>query len=108
MAQWYQVNADVLNIRKGPGASYEDIGNLYKGDKIETIGEALGGWLKIKAISHNNGPWFLPPEQLSSWCHSGYCTAIDNPTPPEPEPIAIPEYLIAHFADGTERRYLPE
>jgi len=85
MSQWYRVNADALNIRQGPGASYQDIGDLLRNDQIETS-EVLGGWLHIVSISRNGGPWLMPPDPLNSWCSGAYCVAIDPPVTPPPPP----------------------
>ena len=30
------------------------------------------------------------------------------PPPPAPAPITIPDYLVAHFSDGTSKKYVPE
>ena len=40
------VNTDNLNVRKGPGTSYESIGKLNTGAKVEVISES-NGWSKI-------------------------------------------------------------
>lgn len=40
------VTADVLNVRTGPAASYKDVGDLKRGDKVE-IHETKNGWYRI-------------------------------------------------------------
>ncbi len=40
------ITADSLNVRKGPGTSYESIGYLHKGDQVTILGES-NGWYKI-------------------------------------------------------------
>ena len=40
------VNTDGLNVRKGPSTSYESIGNIDKGTRVEVISES-DGWSKI-------------------------------------------------------------
>ncbi len=51
----YRVNSkaptsDPLNVRSGPGTSYDDIGDLIEGDLVY-CSEISGSWLKIKQIS---------------------------------------------------------
>ena len=41
------VNADRLNVRKGPSISFDIIGKLSGGDKVKVIGES-NGWYKIE------------------------------------------------------------
>ena len=41
------VNADSLNVRKGPSISFDIIGKLSGGDKVKIIGES-NGWYKIE------------------------------------------------------------
>lgn len=41
------VNADSLNVRKGPSISFDIIGKLSGGDKVKVIGES-NGWYKIE------------------------------------------------------------
>ena len=41
------VNADSLNVRKGPSISFDIIGTLSGGDKVKIIGES-NGWYKIE------------------------------------------------------------
>ena len=41
------VNADILNVRKGPSISFDIIGTLNGGDKVKIIGES-NGWYKIE------------------------------------------------------------
>lgn len=41
------VNADSLNVRKGPSISFDIIGKLGGGDKVKVIGES-NGWYKIE------------------------------------------------------------
>ena len=40
------VNADSLNVRKGPSISFDIIGKLSGGDKVKVIGES-NGWYKV-------------------------------------------------------------
>lgn len=46
------VNADSLNVRKGPSISFDIIGKLSGGDKVKVIGES-NGWYKIEDTMAN-------------------------------------------------------
>lgn len=48
-AHGYVVNADVLNVRSGPGTSYAIVGKLYYGDYVWLDPEAdiVSGWTGI-------------------------------------------------------------
>lgn len=41
----YSVTNETLNVRSGPGTTYESLGKLSKGDKV--TGTITGGWLKL-------------------------------------------------------------
>ena len=55
------VNASELNIRKGPGTTYDSVGKYYKGDKV-TITEVKGEWGKT----------------TKGWINMGYVTTSSN------------------------------
>jgi GH25 family lysozyme M1 (1,4-beta-N-acetylmuramidase) len=95
-----------LNIRPTPGVSLPAIGQLAPNDIVEASTE-FSGWWKLTKWTRAGVVKPLPATDCYAYegVSNGYIQEI---TPPEPEPIAIPEYLIAHFADGTERRYIPE
>lgn len=71
-----KVNTAALNIRSGPGASYEDIGDLVSGD-IVTASEIIGGWWHLVEI---NGV----PVTRESWASGTY---IVESQPPAPERV---------------------
>ncbi len=48
-----------LNLRAGPGADYQDIGDLRRCDRLEVIGEQ-GEWLEVKAYG------------VRAWVHGDY------------------------------------
>jgi GH25 family lysozyme M1 (1,4-beta-N-acetylmuramidase) len=106
-SQWYRVNTTALNIRSGPGTSYSDIGDLYKDERIEVIDQPMGGWVKIATILRVSGATEKPN---TSWCRDSYLVKIDPPivTPPSPTPVIYPDYVDAHFPDGSTKRYVPE
>lgn len=61
------VNCTALNVRSGPGVSYDIVGALYNGDKVEVYGETAG-WLNIEA----------------GWISSAYTAIYQEPEPVEP------------------------
>jgi len=48
-----------LNLRAGPGADYQDIGDLWRCDRLEVIGEQ-GDWLEVEA------------DGVRAWVHGDY------------------------------------
>jgi len=92
MSQWYKVTTSVLNIRKGPGASYQDIGNLVKDQLIEVEDPVMGGWLHIETIMTGTDVQALPDPD-HSWCSAAYCVKVDPPITPPPteddEPVKV-------------------
>lgn len=42
-----KVTESVVNIRSGPGANYDIIGNIYKDTEVET-GQTLNGWTEVQ------------------------------------------------------------
>jgi len=88
-SMWKKVNTTALNIRRGPGASYQDIGDLLRNDVVEIVESAAGGWGRL-------GQWYRGttvialPDLTNSWCQTGY---LVDTTPPvvEPPPPATTE-----------------
>lgn len=102
--QWYQVNTTTLNIRGGAGTNFSDIGDLFKGDKVETD-QYIGGWVRIKKILRVDG---REEVKDNAWCSTAYCFKIDPPvvTPPptpEPQPAVVP-LTITIGGDGYETK----
>ena len=101
---FYRVNTTKLQIRSGPGISYDDIGDLFAGDRIETSGD-VGGWLRIAKIIRVNGT----TEVRGGWCHGGYCIPITPEPPTQPPAEPDPDFIVAHWvASGKTRKYIPE
>jgi uncharacterized protein YgiM (DUF1202 family) len=48
-----------LNLRSGPGADYQDIGDLRRCDRLDVIGEQ-GDWLEVEAFG------------VRAWVHGDY------------------------------------
>lgn len=103
MGQWYIVNTDKLNIRQGPGTSYLDIGDLFRGDKVEASGNPIGGWIQIAKIVRVSGATETPE---NGWCSTAYLLPTEAPT--VPPPVTYPASVTLHYADGTNKTYIPE
>jgi GH25 family lysozyme M1 (1,4-beta-N-acetylmuramidase) len=105
--QWYRVNTTKLNFRNGPGTSYLDLGDLFTNDQIETTAGSMGGWVNILQIVRVNGTVEVPAAGIAWWCSSAYCVAIAPPVI-QPPTDAKPDYITAHWVNGTEKKYIPE
>lgn len=66
------ITAESLNVRTGPGTSYESIGYLHNGDKVTILGES-NGWYKI----NYNGQ--------EAWVSGKYVDKTEGGSTPEPE-----------------------
>jgi hypothetical protein len=96
VSQWYKVTSTVtLQIRNGPGVSYDDVGDLRPGDIVEAI-ETLGGWHHIDSIYR--GGQSIPCPAVA-WCSAAYTALTTSPvTPPAPEPT--PAHVVEVTVDG--------
>ena len=47
IAEYRVINGNSVNFRKGPSTSYESLGKLNKGDKVEYI-DTSNSWTKVK------------------------------------------------------------
>ena len=45
----YEVVVNKANIRKGPSKKYSIVGTLYRGQKVESLDESKGVWMKIRS-----------------------------------------------------------
>jgi lysozyme len=92
-----------LNIRNGPGTSYDDIGNLYVGDKVEAS-DNLGGWWKLTKITRAAGGSILATQSLGyAFANSGLYIRTDAPpvTPPAPVPAGTVVVSLAQTIRAT-------
>jgi GH25 family lysozyme M1 (1,4-beta-N-acetylmuramidase) len=99
------------NIRAQNTQYSTDVGDLLTGDLVEWTEEVSGSdgltWIKLISATHNGAP---------VRCSDGgtvagrYCWAnnVEEIVTPPAQELKVPDYLIAHFADGTSQRYLPE
>ncbi|GAB4503851.1 MAG: hypothetical protein Fur0043_08440 [Anaerolineales bacterium] len=71
--KWFRVTATALNVRSGPGASYDKVGSLQMNEVVEAL-HALAdlSWIEVK---HPNG-------SLTGWCSGNYLVSANPPTPP--------------------------
>ncbi|CEQ13908.1 C40 family peptidase [Paraclostridium sordellii] len=61
------VTGNSVNFRKGPGANYNSIGKLNKGDRVEYL-ETVGSWIKVK---HNSNEGFVHSNYISTSSNTG-------------------------------------
>jgi uncharacterized protein YgiM (DUF1202 family)/GH25 family lysozyme M1 (1,4-beta-N-acetylmuramidase) len=76
--KWYRVTAFALNVRSGPGTSYDDIGTLQQGEVVKALDYAVANsWIKI----------YRPSDGLTGWSSAGYLEETtappDSGTPPD-------------------------
>ncbi len=71
--KWFRVTATTLNVRSGPGISYDKIGSLQLNEVVEAL-HALAdlSWIEIKH----------PSSGLTGWCAGDYLTSANAPTTP--------------------------
>lgn len=106
MPEYFKVTAPSLNIRGAGNASAVDLGdfNLLQHDIVEA-GAAVNLWRPILHIWRNGQAVpFAPSPTGQYWAHGGYMTPITF-TPPEDVYL---DYIMAHFTDGTTKKYVPE
>ena len=72
-----------LNVRTGPGTSYDKIGTLSKGSKVEVVEES-DGWSKIK---FNDGYGYVSTNYLSE------SSDVGSGQQPLPVPTHTPSYV---------------
>ena len=68
------VNTDSLNVRSGAGTSYNKIGSLSKGTKVEIVG-TTNGWYKIK---YNSSYGFISDDYVSNVITVGSGSGSNN------------------------------
>ncbi|MFZ5819089.1 MAG: SH3 domain-containing protein [Chloroflexota bacterium] len=76
--KWYRVTATALNMRAGPGTTYDKVGSLQMNEVVEAL-HALAdlSWIEVR---HPNG--------LTGWCTSDYLASASAPST-EPEHTRI-------------------
>ncbi|TDQ77465.1 N-acetylmuramoyl-L-alanine amidase [Sphingobacterium yanglingense] len=61
----YTVNTDKVNVRKGPGTSFESYGTLSKGSKVEFV-KSQNEWFLVSLLENK----FKDQDVTSGWIHS--------------------------------------
>jgi lysozyme len=75
-----QVIALLLNVRSGPGKSFEPTGFMKQGDVADALATSSdGGWIQI----HRG-------DGLTGWCAKPYLKSLGNSTLPPPAPLPTP------------------
>ncbi len=81
----WQVNTDVLNIRKGPGTNWDIVAQNKRGVVITAYRNSL-----IVAEGHR---WLQIASQVPQWFASDLCVQVTSSPPPPlpmPQPVPIP------------------
>jgi uncharacterized protein YgiM (DUF1202 family)/GH25 family lysozyme M1 (1,4-beta-N-acetylmuramidase) len=74
--KWYRVTAVKLNVRSGPGTTFEDIGDLFRGEVVKALDYAANNtWVKI----------IRQPDGLTGWCSADFLEETTEP-PDDGEP----------------------
>lgn len=99
------------NIRSARTQFSADMGDLLAGDIVTWEEEAVGSdglvWAKLITATHNGAP-VKCTDGADVGGRFAWVNNIEEVTPPQPQPVNVPPYLVAHFADGSTRKYVPE
>lgn len=52
-----QVSGNVVNMRSGPGTSYDKLGKLTKGTEVAVLEEPGNGWVKLEVLATGETGW---------------------------------------------------
>jgi len=116
MTKYYRLDTTAVNIRVGPGASYQDVGDLVKRDVVQLTGSPIGGWAPYKVAQHADG---TPVKLINGvvldisntqtfWSTNAYFVEVAGlPNPTEPPPPVVDEYIL-YVKDGVSRKFIPE
>jgi len=97
-----------LNIRAGAGTAFDDLGNLYPGDRVYGyIKSAV--WLEFDKIIRVNGAIEMFHGFSSTQYMDTRIVPIEPPSPVPPYPTPMPAYFTAYDEDGRElARYIKQ
>lgn len=74
---WYQVRAAALNVREGPGTSFNSVGFLSKGEGVAGVDvNADGTWRKVQRV-----------DGFTGWCSNQYLASLGK------NPVTITQKL---------------
>ena len=95
-----------MSLRPDHNVNNSPTGSVLAGQKMrgDVVWEATGEqWLQVVEVnSVAKSGWVAIVHMGKTYCH-----LTDN-KPVDPPELLIPDYLIAHYGDGTERKYVPE
>ena len=102
---FYRWNSEGANIRNGPAASYQDLGDIRRDDVVSTAAPKSGNWVNINDAYHADGtPVLLADGSKVSdhpecWMTTSYLVQVDGfPVPPTPPPPA--SHVVEVWVDG--------
>ncbi len=72
----YQVNTTALNMRDGPGMTFNKVGVLSQGNVVDGI----------KALANKSWIQIRRSDGLTGWCSGSYLVVVYAPPPPPPPP----------------------
>lgn len=73
----FTVNVTTLNVRKGPGASYEDIGDTHR-NEVWNVFEAKNNWYRIGSMQWISGAYGVFSKSQLKWLKSSNCAISDD------------------------------
>ena len=52
-----EISANHVNMRNGPGTTYDVVTRLKLGDEVEILGDSGSGWLRLRLVSNRTVGW---------------------------------------------------
>jgi hypothetical protein len=87
------VNTDTLNARRGPGTTFERVGQVKRGDQLMVLGKTPDGtWINVCCVA--NQPVWVFAELVTEMGAVDLVTVVTpapTPIPPPPAPIPPPQ-----------------
>ena len=77
-SEW-EVTAEALNCRSGPGTEYSVIGVGRKGTRVFATGKVSGAWIEAQTAWQRDAG-------MRAWWHSGFLAKVVEQMPPKPDP----------------------
>jgi hypothetical protein len=104
---YVEVQAEVLNVRQGPGTVYDVLGKLHKGDRLKLLARNEGGdWLQVCCVDGKEG--WVAKELVTAYEPAGGLAVARNipPTPTPSAPAARGRIAFASDRDGNFEIYV--
>jgi lysozyme len=99
----------LTNIRQSNTQFSDDMGDLLAGDLVEWTEEGTGPdglvWIKLISATHNGAPVRCSDGNTVTGRYCWAANVEEINAPPAEEP---PAFIVAHWANGQTRKYLPE